>query len=293
MADENVRIVISAVDKTRAGLSSTTRALKSVTSAIFSMRGALVGVVGAAGFGLLIKQSISATDKLAKTAGRIGTTTDQLSKLQYAGELSGLSIEQTNMALQRFVRRASEAAKGTGEAQGALRELGLDARVLSRQPLSNAMLDLAEAFSLVENGTDQLRLAFKLFDSEGAGMINMLNKGSDALVEMYAEARTLGVVMSASVARNVEATADAFTKLQYLFRGVRDQIVGALAPALELLANKIRLFFANLALTQGGIEEWARTIASSFLNSIASILEGFSTATLAIQNFCQRLYRHD
>jgi hypothetical protein len=253
------------------------------------MRGALVGVVGAAGFGLLIKQSIAATDTLAKTAARIGTTTDQLSKLQYAGELSGLSIEQTNMALQRFARRASEAANGTGEAQGALRELGLDARVLSRQPLANAMIDLADAFSQVENGTDQLRLAFKLFDSEGAGMINMLNKGSEALVQMFSEAKMLGIVMSVQVAQNVERTADAFTKLQFLFRGVRDQIVGALAPALELLANNIRLFFANLALSEGGIESWAKTVAASFLNGIAAILEGFSSATLAIQNFVNGL----
>lgn len=289
MADENVRIVISAVDKTRAGLSSTTRALKAVTGAIFSMRGALVGVVGAAGFGLLIKQSIAATDSLAKTAARIGTTTDQLSKLQFAGELSGLSIEQTNMALQRFARRASEAANGTGEAQGALRELGLDARVLSRQPLSNAMIDLADAFSQVESGTDQLRLAFKLFDSEGAGMINMLNKGSEALVQMLSEAKMLGVVMSVQVSQNVERTADAFTKLQFLFRGVRDQIVGALAPALELLANNIRLFFANLAASEGGIESWAKTVAASFLNGIAFVLEGFTSATLAIQNFVNGL----
>lgn len=285
MADQDVRIVIKAVDKTRAGLSSTTRALRAVTGAIFSMRGALVGVVGAAGIGLLIKQSIAATDSLAKTANKIGTTTDQLSKLQYAGELSGLSIEQTNMSLQRFARRASEAAKGTGEAQGALRELGLDARALSRQPLSNAMLDLSDAFAQVESGTDQLRLAFKLFDSEGAGMINMLNKGSQALIAMYAEARTLGIVMSMQVAQNVERTADAFTKLQFLFRGVRDQIVGALAPALELLANNIRTFFTNLALSEGGIESWAKTVAASFLNGIASVLEGFASVTLSVQNF--------
>ncbi len=289
MADENVRIVISAVDKTRAGLSSTTRALKAVTGAIFSMRGALVGVVGAAGVGLLIKQSIAATDSLAKTANKIGTTTDQLSKLQYAGELSGLSIEQTNMSLQRFARRASEAAKGTGEAQGALRELGLDARTLSRQPLSNAMLDLSDAFAQVESGTDQLRLAFKLFDSEGAGMINMLNKGSHALIAMYSEARTLGVVMSRQVAQNVERTSDAFTKLQFLFRGVRDQIVGALAPALELLANNITKFFTNLALSEGGIESWAKTVAASFLNGVAFILQGISSATLAIQGFLNGL----
>lgn len=280
-----IRITIEAFNKALPALRATASGLGAVAAAAVSMRTALVAAGAAAGMGFLIRQSLNATDSLAKTAGRIGTTTSELSKLQYASEIAGMSIEQANMALQRFSRRTAEAARGTGEAQGALRELGLDAVKLSQMPLSMAMLEVADAMSNVESGTQQLRIAFKLFDSEGAGMVNMLNQGSEALRDMYREATTLGIVMSQSVASNVERTQDAITRLGFLFRGMRDQIVGALAPALEYLTNSITIFFLRLVQSEGGIEKWARTVAASFLNGLASIVEGFGAAVQGLQNF--------
>ena len=83
------------------------------------------------------------------------------------------------MAMQRFTRRAAEAAQGTGEAKGAIRELGLDAQKLQKLPLDDQMKVLADAFGNVQNESDKLRIAFKLFDSEGAALVNTLALGSD------------------------------------------------------------------------------------------------------------------
>ncbi len=52
---ENTKIIISAVDKTRKGFSSVTSGLKKVSGAVFNLKTALLGTVGAAGFGLLVK----------------------------------------------------------------------------------------------------------------------------------------------------------------------------------------------------------------------------------------------
>ena len=127
------RIIISVASAAAMrGLALFGRGLKSITSSIFSMRTALVALGGAAGFGFLVKRSLDATDSLAKTASKIGTTTEALSKLQYAAQLTGVEQNTLNMAMQRFTRRAAEAAQGTGEAKGALRELGVDANKLQR-----------------------------------------------------------------------------------------------------------------------------------------------------------------
>lgn len=289
MADENIRIILTAVDKTRSGLSSVSRGLKSVVGAIFSMKSALASLLGAAGIGLMVKQSLAATDALAKTAAKIGTTTESLSRLQYAASLSGLSIEQTNMALQRFVRRTAEAAQGTGEAQVALRELGLDASKLSKQPLHIAMMNLADAFGNVDDGAQRLRIAFKLFDSEGAAFVNLLTAGSAGLVDMYVNAQLVGAVMSGSVARAVEKTNDAFTRLGFLFKGVRDQIVGALAPAMEELVTRFTDFFINLAQSEGGVKKWAETFAKTVLNTVAAVVSGMGIAIEKVIGFANAL----
>lgn len=286
MADEKIRIILTAVDKTRSGLASVTRGLRSVTGAVFSMRTAIASLVGVGGLGLVVKQSLNATDALGKTARRIGTTAADLRRLQFAAELSGLSIEQTNMALQRFSRRVAEASRGTGEAQGVIRELGLDAKELADIPLSEAMLSVANAMEGVQGNTQQLRIAFKLFDSEGAGMVNMLNQGSEAMRAMFNEAESLGMILSAEAVAGVEATNDALTKLAYLFRGIRDQLVAALAPALTQFAEFIKnSLLEQINALNGGIEELARNTIADFLRGLGAMIGGIGTGIQAFVNF--------
>ena len=81
MATQDVKIRITALDKTSGALRKIGSGLRALTKPLLNMRTALVGVIGGAGIGLLIKQSLSATDALAKTASKIGTTTEALSAL--------------------------------------------------------------------------------------------------------------------------------------------------------------------------------------------------------------------
>lgn len=280
-----IKIAISALDNSRAALRGVASSLKAVTAAAFSMRTALVAAGAATGMGLLIKQSINATDALAKTASRIGTTTKELQKLQFAGEISGLTVEQINMSLQRFARRAAEAARGTGEAQGAIREMGIDAKALAQLPLSEAMLQLADAFQNVNGETQKLRISVKLFDSEGAGMVTMLNQGSDAMRELFQEAEALGFLLSANAVAGVEQTQDAFTRLAYVLAGVRDQFVAVLAPAVQFVTDKLTAFIAKNADAEGSLETFARETIANFILGLSNITQAFAVATGAISDF--------
>jgi hypothetical protein len=270
---ENTKIIISAVDKTKKGFSSVGRALGGLTKSIFSMRTALVGVAGVAGFGLLVRSSLNATDSLAKTASKIGTTTEALSALRYAADVTGVATTTMDMALQRFTRRTAEAAKGTGEAKGAIKELGVSAQQLNNMPLDQRMLVLADAFSNVENESDRLRLAFKLFDSEGAALVNTLSLGREGLAELLGEAKALGVVMSSDAAKGVEDASDAITRLKAISKGLRDQFVAALAPAIESLTTQFTKFFKEIADKKGGVEKFAKDMAVSFLNATLSVVK--------------------
>ena len=275
---ENTKIIISAVDKTKKGFGSVGRALGGLTKSLFSMRTALVGVAGVAGFGLLVRSSLNATDSLAKTASKIGTTTEALSALRYAADITGVATTTMDMALQRFTRRAAEAAKGTGEAKGAIRELGINAKVLNNMPLDQRMLVLADAFGKVENESDRLRLAFKLFDSEGAALVNTLGLGRDGLKDLLGEAKTLGLVMSSDAAEGVEDANDAITRLKGLFKGIRDQIVAKLAPAIEGLATAFKdKLLTAIENTKGGLDGFAKSLAIDFI-------DGAMTTVTAAQN---------
>ena len=266
MATQDVKIKITALDKTSGTLKKIGSGLRTLTKPLLNMKTALVGVLGAGGITLLVRQSLLATDALSKTASKIGTTTEALSALQFAGKLTGVEVNTMNMALQRFSRRASEAANGTGEAKGAIRELGIDARDLVQLPLDERMLVLADAFEGVKSESDKLRIAFKLFDSEGAALVNTLSQGRGGLSAMLREAEALGVVMSSEAAAGVEDANEEFLKLNSIFKGILDQTTAALAPALKFIVESISKSLVKFGEAQGGFAEIGRTIATNLVN---------------------------
>lgn len=281
MATETVSIVIKAFDQTQKALRGIQAAFGKLSKVFFNFKTALIGAVGGAGLGLLINNSLKATDALAKTAGKIGTTTEALSALQYAGQLTGVEVNTMNMALQRFTRRTAEAAVGTGEAKGALRELRLDARELTKLPLDEQMLTLADAFEAAKTrGVNPLKIAFKLFDSEGAALVNTLALGRGGLSDLLGEARRLGVVMSAGAAKGVEDANDALFRMQSLFSGVVKQTVAALAPAISALADLMtEKVLGSFDETNQGVQTFAKSLAENVVDGIIATVKAFQSLT--------------
>lgn len=287
-------IRITALDQTKKAFSSVKAGLGSVASKVFNLQNALIGLAGVAGFGYMVKSSLNATDALAKTASKIGTTTDALSKLHHASQLSGVSTDTMNMALQRFTRRTSEASKGTGEAVGALRELGISADDIQRLPLDQRMIVLADAFGNVKSESDKLRLAFKLFDSEGAGLINMLNNGADGLSAMFSEAEDLGLVMRQMSANGVEKASDAMYKLTSIASGLFSQFSASLAPAIEFTANALKNILVDTGKTAGGFKALGDYLAVGFIDALIKGLTFFESTINGISqgvNNLSNLYK--
>lgn len=265
MANQNLNITIRAFDKTSKALSTATAGLRKVGGAVLSAKTAIVGLVGAAGFGALIKQGLAAGDSLAKTADKIGVTTEALAGMRHAAELTGVSTETMDMALQRFTRRASEAAIGTGEAKGALQELQINAKELVKLPLDEQMEVVADAMGGLETQADRVRIAMKLFDSEGVALVNTLGGGSAALREMIDEAETLGITLDRVETAQIEAANDAFTRAKGVITGLVNDITVNLAPALKVLADG----FTKSAIEANKVGSVGEAVADSLVRSFA------------------------
>jgi len=268
MATESVSIVIKAFDQTQKALRGIKAAFAKLSKVFFSFKTALVAAVGAGGMGLLIANSLKATDALAKTASRIGTTTEALSKLQYAGELAGIETNTLNMAMQRFVRRTAEATRGTGEAVAAFRSLKINASEIQALPLDQRMRVLAKSFKNLKTEEEKLAVAFKLFDSEGTAVLNMLKQTDTEMQAVFEEARRLGLVMSTEAAQGVENANDAFTRLRSIFTGLVRQMTAALAPALELIATRFKEYVLEQSDARDGIEGFGKYLATQFIGNI-------------------------
>jgi hypothetical protein len=200
------------------------------------------GIAAAAAGGglvLLTKRAFENVDALTKQADKLGLSTEHLVGLQHAAKLSGIEVNTANMAIQRMVRRMSEAAQGTGEAKDALKELGVDAKVLGKLDTRSQLYAIADALDRVQNSGDRVRLAFKLFDSEGVAMVNMLRGGSAALEEFQADAERLGITFSRIDADKIVRANDAIERMRVVVHGAAQVFAAQLAPFIEHVANEL------------------------------------------------------
>jgi len=180
-------------------------------------------------------------DQLAKVSAKLGMTTNALNGLRNAASKSGVASTTLDMAMQRMTRRVAEAAVGTGEAQAALKELGVDAVELSALSPDEAFLKITDALENVPNQADKLRLAFKLFDSEGAALVNTMNMGSDQIRAYMKESERLNGLLEGD-AEQVEAFNDAADDMGKAFEGLWNEIAIFMIPVLLKFVEGLKEF---------------------------------------------------
>lgn len=184
-------------------------------------------------------KGINAIDQLAKEADKLGVATENLQLLRHAADLTGVSSEKLGTGLQRMTRRVAEAAQGTGEAVKALQELNLDARELNDLAPDEIFKRLMVAMQGVSNQSDRIRLAMKLFDSEGVGLVNTLKLTESQLDSMKRELESLGAIVTREAAAQVEDAKDQFTRLGVVAEGLTNQLTIGLAPVITVITDRI------------------------------------------------------
>jgi hypothetical protein len=231
--------------------------------------GVAFGTLGVAAGAAIIRSQMQTIDALGKTADKIGVTTEALGAMRHAADLTGVSTSTMDMALQRFTRRASEAARGTGEAKGALRELGIDARELVQLPLDEQMGLVADSMGNVGTQSDRVRLAMKLFDSEGVALLQTLKGGSAGLQQMADEAERLGLTLDRADVAMVEAANDEITRAMAVLEGLANQVSVALAPFIGEVANQ----FAQAALDSERFGNVGQKVVHGVVNAVAGLVD--------------------
>ena len=170
---------------------------KSVGQKMATLRNVLIGTFAVVAGGSAIRRMVNDIDDLGKASTRLGLSVGQLQDLEHAAQLAGVSTNTLRMALQRMGRRISQAADGSGEAVKALQELGLSARELERKGPAKAFEEIADRVAALKNPLDRVRIAQKLFDSEGVALVNVLRQGSQAVRSAAKELDELGRITEA------------------------------------------------------------------------------------------------
>jgi hypothetical protein len=227
---------------------------------------AAFGAAGAAALGGIIReinQTSIELDSMIKTARKLNIAVSDLQRLQFQAELAGVKTETLNMALQRMARRVAEASADTGEAVDALEELNLNARLLAKLSPDKQFEEIAKAMKKIGNENQQLRLAFKLFDSEGVALVNLFRTNIE---EAGAAFDALGISLSNKQVKAIEKYRDTVSTLSAAWSGFKAIITAEVAPVFtDLIKNTFEYIKAA-----GGIQP----IAARFANFIVRMTQG-------------------
>ena len=197
----NLKFTISAVDRTKQAFSGIKKGLGAVTKSLFSFKSAIAGAVGVGGLGLLVKNSLEATDRIGKLSGVLGISTKDLQTFKLASEIGGIELETFAKGVRRFTDNIGDFKLGVGEAKVSFEQLGITTQdVLAIENDQVALLGLvADALNEVEDGAIKTKLAIEIFGGRGAELINVLDGGTEQLRAFAEESAKFGSLTDGQV----------------------------------------------------------------------------------------------
>ena len=238
-----------------------------------------------------ISSALKYADAIGKTADKLGISTDALQEYRFAADQTGVAQTAFDVGFQRFTRRTAEAAKGTGVLVKEFKALGITLTNTDGTLKGNEVLfkQYADAIAGTTSSSEQLRLAFAAFDTEGAGLVNLLRTGSEGLDGFTAAARQAGTVMSSDVIRNSERLTDIMSKLSTVFKVQLYPILIGIVDGLTNFGASIRQFtddVKNMETPALVLAAAIGVLASAFTVSLVpAIVGGLAKITTAVIAF--------
>lgn len=242
-------------------------------------------------------ETLRAVADAARKSEALDLTIRQMEALRDAGREASLSAMAVDTAVQRMVRRLSEAGAGASEYQKALKELGLNARELSQLSTFDAAKQLADAFANVTDKQTRLRLAMKLFDTEGARLGDTLARlGSEGLGAVLEQQKEFGI-LNQRQARAMMQTQQTLETLGKAWDAFKTRATLAFSPILEGFAETITAGLKAMSRLAAAFEaplKMANKLAGALvfggpLAVVKAVANGISRAMKALEPITTRL----
>jgi len=209
--------------------------LKKAGIAMTAAGAAIVGTMA-----LSIKSFAEAGDEVQKMALKTGFSTESLSELRYAAELSGTSIEGIDKGVKRMASTLLDAEMGLSTSLDAMDALGLSVDEFKGLSPEEAFNKFMEAIAGIEDPLKRSAIAQDIFGKSGTDLLPMMADGAEGLATMKAEASELGLVFDQEAADKAAGFNDSLTELKGGLEGVKMMIAENVIPILMPLIERVK-----------------------------------------------------
>jgi hypothetical protein len=247
--------------------------LQKMSLKMVAVGAAITAAIGGAviEFAKLTRETINVADEISKAAVKIGISTEELSRLRYAADLSGLSFEQLQKGLLILNRNMAGIGGESKKVAEAFARMGIETRNAdgTLKSSTEVLKAMADAFAQMPDGAEKSALAMAVLGKSGADMIPLLNGGAAELAKLTEEADRFGIVIDTETGRKAEEFNDNLSRLQGSFSALGTRLAAELLPHLVdftnwLIKNQGEIVKAvgNFGNFVGGVARMASAVAS-------------------------------
>ncbi len=283
---EKVEIIIQAKDQFSRTMKSLRGMLPSVKTLALGAGAAVAGL--GTGLFAIANSTAKAGDEFQKMSLRLGLSTDMLSGMKHAVELSGSSMESLEKGVRTLAKRMSDADEGLTEAERSFTALGIQIKNAdgSLKDLDTMMAEAAQGLAGMEDNTKRVALAQELFGRSGTALLPLFKQGAEGLRKMTEEAKALGITFDKAGADQAAEFKDNMLRLQRVFTGIKTQIGKELIPIFnewaDVGAEAGKRVIKYIKYNKKDIQSYAKT----FLTAVGEIAEkGAYGVALLIDSF--------
>ncbi len=208
--------------------------LKSIGLRVAAVGGAVV----TAGLGMA-RIFAGMGDEVHKMALRTGFSTEALSELGLAAELSGADLATLENGIRKMQKSIGDAGRGLSTQVEALQKLGLTYDELSGLSPEKQFELIADRLSGIEDPTQRAAVAMDLFGRSGTKLLPLMKDGAAGMEAMRKQARDLGLTISQEDADAAALLTDTLTEMWRVVKQSAFAIGSALAPTLIAAARTV------------------------------------------------------
>ena len=206
-----------------------------------------------------------------------GHSVEELSKLKFAAEQSGTSLETVEKATKRMASTILDADNGLTSATDAFDALGLSVGDVQGLNPDKQFSIFADALASVDDASTKAALAQDVFGKSGTELLPLFENGALGLEAMKTQAEELGLVMSTEDAEAAAEFGDALNQLQLQFEALQLALGEKLIPKLTELATLLSDSLPAVEAFFGGIADGFTTVNDAADTSVRKLRESINT----------------
>lgn len=257
-----------------AGTSQVERSVGGLGTAFAKVSPAIIGIGVAAAVG--IAKGISATTEWAGEVRQLqrvtGQTAESASGLVAAGEHLGIGVTALTTGFGILSKNIVNGTAG-------FTKYGISVRDTQGQllPFDDVLAAVADKFQTLKPGQEQAAFAMNVFGRSGKALIPILQRGSEGLADLRAEAEKAGLVMSQQDVDAAKELTLAQHGLSEAFKGAEISIGKAFVPALTKLTEGLTKAVDLFVKIPGPVKTAALDIAlfGGAFTALAFVANGF------------------